>query len=182
MRRREVMAALAAMGATTGLATPSLSWAKGKQAAVGDVAPPFTISTFDHQVIKSTEMAGDVVVLNYWATWCGPCRAEMPAMDQFMRERGGAGLRIYAITVESSPPERALRDLAKVLAFPLARRLVGKGYGKIDNAVPTSFVIDRQGVVRHADAGSFTYGSFAKLLKPLLAEPRPIEAKPAPVA
>ncbi|MFT4252898.1 MAG: TlpA disulfide reductase family protein [Caulobacter sp.] len=182
MQRRELMAALAATGAATGLAAPSLTWGQDKQAAVGDVAPPFSVTTFDHEVIKSSEMFGDVVVLNYWATWCGPCRAEMPAMDRFMRERKGAGLRIYAITVESAPPEQALRDLAKVLSFPLAKQLIGKGYGKIDNAVPTSFVIDRRGVVRHADSGGFTYSSFSKLLKPLLAEPRPVSAKPPKVA
>ena len=126
-------------------------------------------------VLGCVSMRGDVVVINYWASWCAPCRAEMLALDQFMREKAGKGLRIYAVNIESSPPEKAMRDLSGALSFPVGRRLAGKGYGKIDNAVPTNFVIDRKGVVRHAKAGAFSYDSFARLLNPLLAEARPVE-------
>ncbi|PVM93066.1 TlpA family protein disulfide reductase [Caulobacter radicis] len=171
MRRRELMAG----GLVAALAAPSLVLAKPKHAVAGDVAPEFSISTVNSGVHRLADMRGDVVVINYWASWCAPCRAEMLALDQFMREKAGKGLRIYAVNIESSPPEKAMRDLSGALSFPVGRRLAGKGYGKIDNAVPTNFVIDRKGVVRHAKAGAFSYDSFARLLNPLLAEARPVE-------
>lgn len=155
------------------LGAPSLAQARAKRIGVGDAAPDFSILTFDHDVVKAADTRGDVVVLNYWATWCGPCRAELPAMDRMMRESAGKGLRIYAVLVDGSWERRAVQKVADMLSFPVGRKLTGKGYGTIGGAVPTSFVIDRKGVVRYAQAKSFNYDSFSNLLTPLLNEPRP---------
>lgn len=171
MRRREIIGGLGGLG----LAAPSLALGAPQKAVLGSVAPDFSVLTFDHEVAKLSEMKGDVVVLNYWATWCGPCQAELPAMDQVMRESAGRGLRIYAVLSDSNWDRRAVQRVADKLSFPVGRKLIGKGYGTIDKAVPTSFVIDRKGVIRHAKAGSFTYTSFSDLVNPLLDEPRPVE-------
>jgi cytochrome c biogenesis protein CcmG/thiol:disulfide interchange protein DsbE len=162
MRYGTILAALAALALSAG----------GAEARVkpGDKAPPFTITTFDHQKLSSSDLHGRVVVLNYWATWCTPCKAEMLVFDHYVRTHYGNDVRIYAVATEDSIPDAKLKPLAGALAFPLASKLSGHGFGVMDG-VPTSYVIDRAGVVRHAQAGAFDRESFDALMGELLAEP-----------
>jgi peroxiredoxin len=139
-------------------------------ATVGRPAPKFTVTTFAKQKVTLDDVRGKVVVLNYWATWCGPCKSEMPMMDAFHRRFKDRGFEIYAITTEGSVPQFRLGKLQSVLSFPLASKLSGGKYGTIDGAVPTSYVIDRKGVLRYAKAGAFNAEEFIQLIQPLLAE------------
>jgi thiol-disulfide isomerase/thioredoxin len=122
--------------------------------------------------VSSDDLRGKVVVLNYWATWCGPCRVELPDMDTYMRKHPGAPLAIYAITTEGSLPDSKLKPLAAALSFPLIKKIKGGGYGVLQG-VPTNYVIDKAGVVRVAKAGAFSLDSLEETLTPLLAEPAP---------
>ena len=90
---------------------------------VGKPSPPFTISTFDNRKITLADLAGDVIVLNFWATWCTPCRVELPMLDNYVRSHPRADLKLFAVTTEDSVPDYELKPLAKVLSFPLARRI-----------------------------------------------------------
>jgi peroxiredoxin len=139
-------------------------------------APDFTVTTFDHQKITLADLRGKVVVLNYWATWCAPCKRELLVMDHYVRTHPGSDLHIFAITTENDVPDDKLKPLAQVLSFPLILRLGGRGYGTIGEAVPTSYVIDRAGVIRHAEASAFDAASFDALITPLLAETAPSAA------
>lgn len=170
LRRRDMAAGLLAGAMATGAARPALA---GGTPKVGQPAPDFRVTTFDLQTYSRDDLRGQVVLLNYWATWCAPCRAEMLVMDTYLRRRRVKDLRIFAVTVESAVPDRKLKELSDVLAFPLAKRLKGSAYGAIRGAVPTSFVIDRAGVIRHAQAGAFSEQAFDALITPLLAEPAP---------
>ena len=138
---------------------------------VGKPAPPFTIVTFDHRTVKLADLADKVVVLNFWATWCAPCRVELPMLDGYMRRHPGDDLKLFAVTTEGSVPDSKLKPLASLLSFPLATSISGPGYGPISGAVPSNFVIDRQGVVRYARAAAFTSQSFDAVVRPLLAPP-----------
>ena len=144
---------------------------------VGQAAPPFTVTTFDGVAMSLADLKGQVVVLNYWATWCGPCRVELPILDDFYRSHPRRDLKILAVATEDSVPQSKLMPLSSHLSFPLIARLKGSGYGLINNALPTSYVIDRAGIVRYAEAGSFSASSLNQVISPLLAEPPP---PPAP--
>jgi cytochrome c biogenesis protein CcmG/thiol:disulfide interchange protein DsbE len=157
-----------------GLAMAAALFASPASAAsVGASAPDFSLVTFEGKVVSLADLKGQVVVLNYWATWCGPCRNEMPMFDTYLRKHADQGLRIFSITTEGSVPAAKLRPLAHALSFPLVTKMRGGGYGTVNNAVPTSYVIDRSGVVRLAQSGAFGEQDFDETIAPLLAEPAP---------
>jgi peroxiredoxin len=163
--------ALVAAFAIAGVANPSLARPPLK---VGQVAPDYTVVTFDGRKFTSEELKGKVVVLNYWATWCAPCRVEMPVFNDYLVQRPGTDLHIFAVATEDSVPPQKLKPLASILSFPLIRKLWGKEYSLIGGSVPTTYVIDRAGVIRHAEAGAFNARSFDALVTPLLAEKAPV--------
>jgi thiol-disulfide isomerase/thioredoxin len=148
------------------LAAPAVA---GPKAKVGQPAPPTTITRFDKSEITLAELKGKVVVINHWATWCAPCKAEMPMMSGFHAQMKGHGFEIFGVTTEDSVPPRMLKKLSEALSYPLARKLSGDGY-PILKGVPTSYVIDRKGIVRYAKAGSFETKEFTDLIVPLLKE------------
>lgn len=139
---------------------------------VGAPAPEFHATTLDGERISLEDFRGQVLVINFWATWCGPCKRELPLLDGFLAVNKHHGLRVIAVTTENSAPVRYLKPLQKVLHFPLARNFRG-GYAPIGGAVPTNFVIDRAGRVRFAAAGAFDLDQLNALLIPLLREPAP---------
>jgi len=115
----------------------------------GDVAPDFEFSTFDGRRMRLSDFRGQPVLLNFWATWCGPCRAELPVMEQKLRQHAAEGLVVIGVNngerIETA--ERFLEKLDVTLtayaydpAADVARRysLVG---------MPTSFFIDSEGVI-----------------------------------
>ncbi|HEY3797143.1 MAG TPA: TlpA disulfide reductase family protein [Caulobacteraceae bacterium] len=94
-------------------------------AKVGKPAPGFTLSTFAHQKYSLAQLKGEVVVLNYWATWCTPCKAEMVVFENFYRTHPGTDLKLFAIATEDSLPNTMLTQLQAALSFPLVASLWG---------------------------------------------------------
>ena len=141
-------------------------------AEVGKPAEDFSITLLDRSVVKSADLRGKVVVVNRWATWCTPCKAEMAAFENFYRTHPNTDLKIYAVTVELEYPARKLQPLQNILSYPLATSVSGRGYRQLAG-VPTSYVIDRAGIVRFASAGAFTLEGFNAFIEPLLKEPAP---------
>ena len=136
---------------------------------VGAMAPDATIVLFDGSKVRLADLRGKVVILNLWATWCGPCKREMPALDLMQVNAGKHGLQIYGVLVQDPTPRYRLRDLEKVLHYPLARS-VNKGLVPLDGAVPTNYIIDRKGVIRYARAAVLDKEEFAELIVPLINE------------
>jgi peroxiredoxin len=136
---------------------------------VGQSAPDFEVTTLDGKTLRLADFKGQVVVLNFWATWCEPCKKELPMLNVYYRMRQSAGLRVLAVTTEDSAPLSQLKPLAAALAIPMVRYFKGD-YGPL-KGVPTNYVIDRNGVLRYAQAGALTLEDLNTVLVPLLSEP-----------
>jgi peroxiredoxin len=139
---------------------------------VGQPAPDFQLTLVDGTHVRLSEMRGQVVVLNFWATWCIPCRTELPTLDAYYRIAQRHGLRVFAATTEDSVPLYRLQRLFAHMAIGAVRNMRGP-YAPIEGAVPTNFVIDRAGRIRYASAGAFNLDALNRILIPLLNEPAP---------
>ena len=138
---------------------------------VGERAPDFELTLIDGSKVRGSDLRGQVVVLNFWATWCGPCKIELPLLDTYYRLRKGNGLRVFAVATEDSLPVYKLKPLFAAMAIPSARRI--KGSFAAMGALPTNYIIDRAGVVRYAKPGAFDLNDLNGLLVPLLRDPAP---------
>jgi cytochrome c biogenesis protein CcmG/thiol:disulfide interchange protein DsbE len=138
---------------------------------VGKPAPNFQVTTFDGTKVSLSELKGQVVLINFWATWCGPCKRELPLLDAFYRARSQFGLKMFAVATEDSLSPQQLAPVQKVVSFPMIKRFKGD-YGKIKE-LPTNIIIDRAGIVRYAKAAMFELDSINEQLIPLLKEAPP---------
>jgi cytochrome c biogenesis protein CcmG, thiol:disulfide interchange protein DsbE len=147
---------------------------------IGEPAPNFELTLVDGSKVTLDQLRGEVVVLNFWATWCGPCKTELPVLDTYYKLRKDHGLRVFAITTEDSLPLYKLKTLFNVMKIPAVKRIHGP-YA-ILSAVPTNYVIDRAGTIRYAKAAAFNLQSLDALLVPLLNERAPAAVAPKPAA
>jgi cytochrome c biogenesis protein CcmG/thiol:disulfide interchange protein DsbE len=158
------------LAAAVALALPTCP-ATARQPAVGEMAPAAQLTLVDGRKISLSDLRGQVVVLNFWATWCVPCRTELPTLDRYYELQEKHGLRVFAITTEDSLPLYQLRKLFAVMHIPAAKRVKGP-YSDV-KAVPTNYVIDRSGRIRYMKAGAFDLDQLNEILVPLLKESAP---------
>jgi cytochrome c biogenesis protein CcmG, thiol:disulfide interchange protein DsbE len=142
-----------------------------KQPKLEQLAPEFEVKLTDGTKLKLSDMRGQVVVLNFWATWCVPCRTELPTLNGFYAVTKERGLRVIAVTTEGSVPLYRLKPLFQKLAITPAVGIKGP-YAPL-GAVPTNFVIGRDGRVRYAKSGALDLAALNRILIPLLQEPAP---------
>jgi thiol-disulfide isomerase/thioredoxin len=145
-----------------------MTTARANDVIVGRPAPDFHATTFDGRNISLADYHGRVLVINFWATWCGPCRRELPLLDAYYRVQKHAGLEVIAVATEDSVSPSQLKPLAALVTIPFIRRLSGPY--KVLKGVPTNIVIDRNGTVRYAQARSFSLDDLNSILAPLLRE------------
>ena len=123
---------------------------------VGPTAPNFQLWDLNGNPISLAEYRGRVVLVNFWATWCGPCRVEMPAMERLYREFNRKDFEILAVSTD--PQGVAVTRPFKEslgLSFPILHDSdfrVGVAYGA--RTLPITFLVDRQGMIRHRIFGA----------------------------
>lgn len=121
----------------------------------GYAAPDFTLPDLDGKVHRLSDYAGQVVFLNVWATWCPPCREEMPSMERLYRRYAGEGLVMLAVSEDEGPKEQVegfVRSLG--LSFPILldpEGVIPRAYGV--TGYPETFLIDRSGRIVHHTIG-----------------------------
>lgn len=117
-------------------------------------APDFTLKSLGGDNLRLEEYRGKVVLINFWATWCGPCRQEMPILDRIRQRYQGAGFEVLGVNVEGKDPKA--RKIAKKLgvSFPLLFDDSQKVSADYDlQGMPFSVLIDRTGQVRYIHTG-----------------------------
>lgn len=131
-----------------------------------DFAPDFTLSKLDGDVISLSELQGKKVILNFWATWCPPCRAEMPDMQKFYEQVAGEEVEILAVNLTESETSR--EDIDAFLAefgitFPIPLDVeseVASTYQAY--SIPTTYFIDSKGIIQAKVIGPMNYDLMVK--------------------
>ncbi len=121
---------------------------------VGDPAPDFVLPTPDGRVVKLADLHGHPVLLNFWATWCGPCRQEMPELQAFYDDRHPKGLEIIAIDIQESAEDVAHYRQSLGINFPTVLDADGTVTRRYQiRGVPTPFFIDADGTIQDLNTG-----------------------------
>lgn len=161
MNGRRIALAVAIAGLiATGSAHAQPNLAPGKLTPVGKPAPApaLDLATYDGKRISLAELRGKTVLVNFWATWCEPCIAEMPAMDRLQKELANDGLVVLGVNFGESSA-RIEQFLAKTpVGFPLLvdpNRDAGKAW-KV-RILPASFVVGPDGRVRYTAVGEIDW-------------------------
>ena len=145
-------AALTLLTAALGAAAVGGATAAGSDAS--GPAPTFTLTTLTGESAALSQYKGQVVMLNFWATWCGPCQQEMPLLDQMYKKYKPAGFTLIGVYVDKdAPPVKQLLE-RKPVGFPVLldpSSQVSKAY-HVDE-MPSTVLIDRQGNVRYLHRG-----------------------------
>jgi len=165
-------AALAGAGALRALD------AKAEDLQVGSHAPPVTLVSVDGARISSAELLGSVVILTFWATWCSPCRDELPLLSRYATAHASAGLHVLGFSLDTPDQLGEVRRIAQSVHFPvgLLANSSAPGYGHIWR-LPLNFTIDRAG--RLVEDGwklkkpSWTQEHLEEVVTPLLQSGKP---------
>ncbi len=134
--------------------------------AIGHPAPAFSLPTLTGEALALAGLRGQPVVLNFWASWCGPCRAEMPELQRLHRRLGEAGVAVVGVNQGETPETAAAFMQALNLSFPVALdQRTGVSQQYLVNSLPTTFFIDRDGVIRNTFIGPMSDAVLAQNLR-----------------
>jgi thiol-disulfide isomerase/thioredoxin len=142
------------------------------------VAPDFTLQTLDGKDMKLSDLRGKAVLLNFWATWCGPCKIETPWLVQLQNQYGAQGLQVIGVAMDDSGKEdiaKFAKDMGVNYPVLLGKEAVGDAYGGVP-ALPESFFIGRNGKIVDRIIGLKGRGEIEDSIKKALST----EASPAP--
>lgn len=142
-------------------------------ASASGPAPDFTLKGLDGNNTKLSELRGNVVLLNFWASWCGPCREEMPLLNKIHNKYEPLGFTILGVNVEEQSDAAKKFIAQRPVDFPILldnKNTVSKLYDVI--AMPTTVVIDRDGNMRFLHQGyqSGDEAEYRKMVKKLVRE------------
>jgi len=136
--------------ATFALLAACTSGTLANELRVGQPAPTISLDTLDGRHISLDELRGQTVILTFWATWCEPCREELPLVSRYAQEHARDNLVVLGFSLDTPDTLEQMKKVASNLSFPTG--LLGDphvpGYGRIWR-LPVSFVIDRNGVLVH---------------------------------
>ncbi len=144
------------------------------------LAPDFSLATTSGEIVKMNDLLGKVILLNFWGTWCGPCRKEIPDFVKLYEKYQNDGLEIVGVTLTSGPPENiatfidkwkmnytVLTDISGNETQKVTANY-GRAVGQPISGIPTTFLIDRDGYIVKSYLGPRSEKIFYNDLKPYL--------------
>ncbi len=137
--------------------------------AAGSPAPAFQLQTLDGADVSLADYKGDVVVINFWATWCPPCRAEMPGIQTVYETYKADGLTVLAVNAQEDTDTIQAFIQETGFTFPVLPDLYGqaiRAYGV--RSFPATFVLDRDGNIDTIHQGQITPEDLEAIVRPLL--------------
>ncbi|HUA32048.1 MAG TPA: TlpA disulfide reductase family protein [Candidatus Binataceae bacterium] len=141
-------------------------------ADVGQPAPALVVDEIGGSKFDLSALRGKVVIINFWATWCPPCRKEMPALEAFYKQYHAKGVEMIGVSADRPHDRRDVESAAKSLSYPVAMLEDAKDNGFEDpSSLPETFVVDRSGVIRAkflADENGLSEESLTAAVQPLL--------------
>ena len=143
--KNAIVALLLSVFAATSLASSKLE---------GQTAPDFALKSSTGENMRLSEYRGDVVMINFWATWCGPCRQEMPLLDDLYQRYSRVGFNLLGVNIDDDS-RRAMQMIEELgVNFPVlfdASKQVSEMYDV--DAMPVTVIVDREGTVRYVHQG-----------------------------
>lgn len=137
-----------------------------------DIAPDFAVTTLDGEVLSSSALRGKVVLVNFWATWCLPCRAEMPLLERMWKRHKAGGFVLVGFSTDRTGEGSVRKFLAeRGISYHVA--IVGQeieaAFGGV-RGIPTTFLLDQTGRIRHRVVGPLAPASLELAVRRLLAD------------
>ena len=146
---------------------------------MGQVAPDFDLPSLDGKNLKLSDLRGKAVLLNFWATYCGPCKIEMPWFVELQKQYGPQGFQIVGVTMDdASTAEIAKFVKERGVNYPilLGKESVGESYGGV-GVLPTTFFLDRDGKVMAREFGLQSRSVFVDHIKKAMSQGQAVQAK-----
>ena len=135
------------------------------------MAPDFELRSLDGHIVKLSDFRGKAVLLNFWATYCGPCRAEMPWLIDLHKKYEGQGLAIVGVSMDDPGEQQRVADFARAInvnyTIVIGNHSVGDAYGGV-RFLPQTFFIDRAGRIIGSATGMKSKTEFEDVIKGLL--------------
>jgi len=150
LRRMRRSAVLLALGVLLGslFAPPVLA------IGTGSMAPEIGLKDFSGRGVSLSALKGKVVLVDFWASWCAPCREELPVLESLYKKYRGQGFEVVAVNQDQSADNVRKFLNATKLSFPVVHDRGGSVASRYAPAkMPSSFIVDRKGIVRHVHAG-----------------------------
>ena len=141
-----------------------------EESPVANRAPDFTLQDLSGQMVKSSDFSGKVILVDFWATWCSPCRAEIPHLEELYGLYKGQGFEILGIALDNGGAEVVRPFVVEnSISYPIVigNREVAMAFGGL-TAIPTAFMVDRSGNIVKKYIGYTDKAVFEEDIKKLL--------------
>ncbi|MBU6402153.1 MAG: TlpA family protein disulfide reductase [Verrucomicrobia bacterium] len=132
-------------------------------------APPWEMRDVEGKLLKSPDLKGKVVILDFWATWCGPCRLEIPDLVKLHKQYRSQGLVVIGASLDdgSAVVKSFMKQFNIGYPVAMADEKIQRAFGGIE-AIPTTYIIDREGGIVHKHVGYTDRAQFEREIRPLL--------------
>jgi len=146
---------------------------------IGNLAPDFELPALDGKKLKLSDLRGKAVLLNFWATYCGPCKIEMPWFVELQKQYGPEGFQIIGVAMDDASTEdiaKFAKDVGVNYPILIGQESVGQSYGGV-GVLPTTFFLDRDGKLIAREFGLQSRSVFVDHIKKALSQGQSVQAR-----